>query len=85
MRCVAWFFYTFGMVVAVGVFTNGARLFVEAGNPIPAIMGLGLALAAWWLTVGIGVRLGMTPLQFARDVRKVLGFTKDWRTSKTSN
>ena len=42
----------------------------------PTITGLMWALALWWFTVGLGVRLGVEPYEFVDDIKRGLGFRR---------
>lgn len=61
-RRVAYLFYIVGSVIAIG-------WIAEAG-----VLGLIGAIAVWWIVAGFGVRLGVTPDDFASSVKRVLGF-----------
>lgn len=65
-RRVAYLFYIAGSIIAIG-------WIAEAGA-----LGLIGAIAIWWIAVGFGVRLGVTPDEFACSVKHLLGFDVDY-------
>ncbi|MDP9067985.1 MAG: hypothetical protein M3N53_06530 [Actinomycetota bacterium] len=69
-RRVAYLFYIAGSFIAINAIAEGG--------------GFGLigALAVWWIAVGFGVRLGVSPDEFASSVKRLLGFGVEYDISK---
>jgi hypothetical protein len=65
--------YTVG---GVGCLALAADRFVEVADGASpwTLVSLVGVLIPWWITAGIGVRLGLTPRAYARGVARVLGF-----------
>lgn len=71
-RRVAYLFYIAGSLI-------GITSIVEGG-------GLGVigAIAVWWIAAGFGVRLGVTPDEFASSVKHLLGFGVEYDVPEES-
>lgn len=48
------------------------------GGFVGAAFGIVGAIAVWWVAAGFGVRLGVTPDDFAASAKKLLGFGVDY-------
>ena len=68
----AWAAYTIGAVLAL----QAAIRALADGGLLAALLGLMWALAIWWFTVGLGVRLGLEPSDWWDDIRSGLGFRR---------
>jgi hypothetical protein len=67
---IAWVFYVLGGVVAL----QSAVVGLASGNLLTALMGIAYGIVAWWIAVGFGMRLGVTPDDFFASVASTLGF-----------
>jgi hypothetical protein len=63
-RQIAFGVYFAGTLAALSVLVNslGAGLFAGVENVM-------LAVALWWITAGIGIRLGVLPAEFFKSLR----------------
>jgi hypothetical protein len=69
-RMVAWIFYVLGGVVGL----QSAIVGLASGNLLTGLMGIAYGIVAWWIAVGIGMRLGVTPDDFFASILSALGF-----------
>ena len=67
---VAWLFYVVGAVLALKSAVAG----LAAGNLYGSFAGIAFGIAVWWIAVGFGVRLGVTPDDFIASIKYALGF-----------
>jgi len=72
VRVLAYIVYSAGttlcLVLAVGLLDRLAH-----GAPLPESIGLVGILIPWWITAGLGVRLGLEPYEYFRSVGTLLG------------
>lgn len=74
-RRVAYVFYILGLIFAlISLTSNG-------GGFSGMLFGIVGAVAVWWIACGFGVRLGVTPDEFATSVKRVLGFGVDYEVT----
>lgn len=71
-RRVAYIFYILGLVLGI------AALVGNGGSLAGTVYGIVAAVAVWWIACGFGVRLGVTPDEFASSVKRLLGFGVDY-------
>lgn len=75
MRILACIVYSAGttlcLVMAVGLLDRIAH-----GAPWPESIGLVGILIPWWITAGLGVRLGLEPDEYFRSVGTLLGLVR---------
>jgi hypothetical protein len=69
-RMIAWVVYVLGGVFALKIVFAG---FI-GGSVFDAFGGIAYGIVFWWITVGIGVRLGVTPDDFLASLAGTLGF-----------
>lgn len=72
-RAVALLTYSVGTLLAVYSLITG----FTKDSPQEWLVGLGLALALWWITAGIALRLGVAPSEFGSLVLSSLGFHRE--------
>lgn len=74
-RILANCVYALFALMALSYLGEGAEALIQRNF---AGLGISLAasLAAWYLGVGIGVRLGVSPIHFASTIGRVLGFSR---------
>lgn len=75
-RGVAYLFYILGLMLGLAAFTG------NGGGFMGTLYGIVGAVAAWWIACGFGVRLGVTPDEFAASVKHLLGFGVHYGSSK---
>lgn len=73
---MAYVFYILGLMLSLAALTG------NGGGLMGALYGIIGAVAVWWIACGFGVRLGVTPDEFASSVKHLLGFGVDYETSK---
>ena len=72
-RLVAHAVYLLALVVGMSALGSGI-----SNGVWPTMMALASAVVIWWIAVGFGVRLGVTPDAFVLSVKRVLGFDVEW-------
>lgn len=75
-RRVAYVFYILGLMLGLGALT------ANGGGFMGTLYGIVGAVAVWWIACGFGVRLGVTPDEFASSVKHLLGFGVDYELPK---
>jgi hypothetical protein len=65
--------YTIGGLGCLAALVSASMRLAEHPSP-GAMLGPLAVLVPWWITAGLGVRLGMTPRTYARGVASFLGF-----------
>lgn len=75
-RQLAYAFYLLGVIFALISLTS------NAGGFAGTLFGIVGAVAVWWIACGFGVRLGVTPDEFATSVKTVLGFGVDYEVER---
>lgn len=65
-------FYILGLIFALTALTS------NGGGLIGTLYGIVGAVAVWWIACGFGVRLGVTPDDFASSLKRLLGFGVDY-------
>ena len=72
VRVLAYIVYSIGttlcLVLMVGLLDRLAN-----GAPWPESVGLLGILIPWWITAGLGVRLGLEPYEYLRSLGRILG------------
>ncbi len=76
-RVVAHFIYLFALVVGMGALGSGI-----SHGLWPTMMAIATAVVIWWIAVGFGVRVGVTPDDFVTSLKRLLGFGVEWDTPK---
>ncbi|MGH2806896.1 MAG: hypothetical protein ACRDKT_06445 [Actinomycetota bacterium] len=69
-RMIAWAAYVLGAVIGLKSVITG----LAGGGLFDAFGGIAYGIVAWWIAVGIGVRLGVTPDEFVASIVHFLGF-----------
>jgi hypothetical protein len=80
-RMVAWGIYMLGALLALRALITG---FVE-DSLYWGFAGVTFAVAIWWIAVGFGVRLGVTPDEFVASILSSLGFGRHYEEQPTSS
>jgi hypothetical protein len=75
-RTTAWVFYVVGGVLAL----KSAVWGLAGGSLYASFTGIAFGIAVWWIVVGIGVRLGVTPDDFVASIKAALGFGEPFQT-----
>jgi hypothetical protein len=75
-RSIAFAAYVVGVVLIMKALVDG----FTGDGAVDWFVGVVYALAAWWIAAGIGIRLGVTPRQFAGSVGSALGFNETRET-----
>ena len=70
---VAWCIYVVGGVLALRYIVAG----LTGDGIYEWFAGVALGVAFWWIATGFGVRLGVTPNEFARSIAHALGFGRE--------
>ena len=71
-RASAWAAYTIGGLWSLKAATES----LGYDGLFETITGLMWALAIWWFTVGLGIRLGMEPYEVVDGIKVALGFDR---------
>ena len=69
-RALAWVVYMLGLVLGLDVLVTG----FAAEGILDAFGGIAGAVVLWWITAGIGIRLGVPPQDFMESIASVVGF-----------
>lgn len=69
-RMLAWVIYVFGGVLALKSVVGG----LTQDSLLGWFTGIAYGIALWWVAVGFGLRLGVTPSDFVASIKSALGF-----------
>ncbi len=73
-RRLAFLVYLVGLILVLGTIISGfSDVDEHLWNWADPLLSLLRALIVWWVTAGIGIRLGVFPIEFFRNVARSLG------------
>lgn len=75
LRVLALVLYVAGALWSLGAL-QASMAALWARDLLLAVAWLIPALGGWWITAGIGIRLGTSPRQFLAWLSKILGFKR---------